>query len=330
MRRSALPRVVIGAVISVVFLGLVVSRVDLGAVLAALRGASPALMAVALLVLVADLFTRAWRWQLLLAALVPVPPPIRRAAAYLTIGFMANAVLPARLGDVARAYLAGTAFGAARLATLGTVVVERVSDGLAMVLLAVISGLLVVSDLAPQLRDLELAAVALGVAGTVGLVVLWVALRRGPLARTRLATVARGLLERVATGAAAFRTPAGALRIVAITALAATTGTAIWFIVTAAVGIPLTPAQAILVSSGTALSLAIPAAPSSLGTFEFVGVLILGSFGATNEVALAAILLVRLSTTIPMALVGLLVTWATHLRPGAIVEAAEAAGAAEG
>jgi hypothetical protein len=38
-------------------------------------------------------------------------------------------------------------------------------------------------------------------------------------------------------------------------------------------------------------------------------------------VGLATILLVRLVTTVPMALIGLVVTWATHLRPSAMFAA---------
>ncbi len=323
MRRDALPRVLLGALISVVFLALVISRVDLPAVGAALGHANPALMAAALGVLVVDLLLRAFRWRVLLAALVPSPPSLRGAAAYLTIGFMANAVLPARLGDVARAYLAGAAFGTARLATLGTVLIERVSDGLMMVLLAALSSVLVVSGVAAELRDLQVAAILLVIAGFVGLGVLLVALRSGPLARTRPGMLAAALVGRLGTGAAALRTPRGAATVVGATAAAALSATVIWALVLAAVGLTLSPQQVLLVCSGTALSLAIPAAPSSLGTFEYVGVLILTSFGATAEVALAAIVLFRLSTTIPMALVGLVVMWATHLRPGALVEAAD-------
>ncbi len=316
--RRALPRLVVGLLISVAFLALVLTRVDLAQVGRALGDASPALLVLALAVVAFDLMIRAFRWRVLLAAIVPNPPSILRAASYLTIGFMANSILPARLGDVARAYLAGAAFGAARLATFGTVMVERVSDGLIMVILAVLSSLLVVS--LAELRDLQAQALIVVAAGFAGLGLLVVAIRRGPLARTRAGTVVRGLLDRLGAGARALRTLRGAALVVGATAAAAITASIVFAIVAGAVGLTLSPQQVVLLASGTALSLAIPAAPSSIGTFEFVGVLILTAFGATAEVALAAIILVRLVTTVPLALVGLVVAWATHLRPSAMFE----------
>jgi uncharacterized protein (TIRG00374 family) len=258
----------------------------------------------------------------LLAAIVIRPPSVLRAASYLTIGFFANSLLPARLGDVARAYLAGTAFGAPRLATFGTVLVERVADGLTMVALVVLSSLLVVS--LAQLQALQAQALLLGALCAAGLALAWLALRRGPLARTRLGTIVRHFLGRMAAGAATLRTRRGAAIVLLTTLLAATTASLVSASVAAAVGLRLSPAQVVLFTSGIALSLAIPAAPSSLGTFEFAGVLILSSFGATPEVALATVLLVRLVTTVPLAIAGLVVTWATHLRPTTLFATAAA------
>ena len=324
MPRGSLPRLLLGLLVSVAFLALVLARVDLAEVGTALRRANAGLLLLALGVVAVDVLVRAFRWRVLLGAIVPNPPGVLRAAAYLTIGYMANAMLPARLGDVARAYLAGTAFGAARLATFGTVLVERVSDGLMMVAVALVASVLVIS--VAQLHELQVQALVLVVGGLAVLGVLWLALRGGPLAATRIGAVARDLLGRLAAGAAALRTARGAMLVIGATAGAAVTSAVAWGVVIAAVGLSLAPEQVLLVSSATALSMAIPAAPSSLGPFEFVGVLVLTGFGATPEVGLAAVLLVRLVTTVPTALVGLVVTWATHLRPGALFNAGSSEG----
>jgi uncharacterized protein (TIRG00374 family) len=308
--------------ISAAFLALVIGRVDLAQVAAALGAASPGVLLLALGVMAIDLLVRASRWRALLAGFVPEPPGVLRAASYLTIGFFANSLLPARLGDVARAYLAATAFRGPRLATFGTVLVERVADGLTMVALVLISSLIVVS--LAELRELQAQALLLGVLGATGFAVAWLALWRGPLARTRVGTALREFLARMAAGAAILRRPRGIAVVLGTTLLAATTASLVSGLVAAAVGLALSPAQVVLFTSGIALSLAIPAAPSSLGTFEFVGVLILTSFGATAEVGLATVLLVRLVTTVPLALVGLVVTWATHLRPAALFSTAAA------
>ena len=85
-----------------------------------------------------------------------------------------------------------------------------------------------------------------------------------------------------------------------------------------AVGVNLSPIQTVLFLSGIALSLAIPAAPGAIGTYEFVGVAIITGLGYTPEQGLATILLMRIITTFPPALIGLVSIWALHVRPDAI------------
>jgi uncharacterized membrane protein YbhN (UPF0104 family) len=79
--------------------------------------------------------------------------------------------------------------------------------------------------------------------------------------------------------------------------------------ISVAVGLTLSPVQAALVMGGLALSTAIPAAPGSLGTYEFVGVAILTSIGVAPEAALATILLVHAMALLLPALLGLATTW---------------------
>jgi hypothetical protein len=81
-----------------------------------------------------------------------------------------------------------------------------------------------------------------------------------------------------------------------------------------AVGLHLTPLQAAFAMSWIALSTAIPAAPGSVGTYEFVGVSALTMLGQDPASALAAVILLHAIGTVPVAIVGLVTTWALHLR----------------
>ena len=104
-RRSAILRLLIGLAISAVFLALTLSRVNLAEVGAAIAAASPAWLLVALGIVIVDVLLRALRWQFLLHG-VPgagTKPPYRLAVGYLMIGFTANAILPARLGELTNA-----------------------------------------------------------------------------------------------------------------------------------------------------------------------------------------------------------------------------------
>ncbi len=86
---------------------------------------------------------------------------------------------------------------------------------------------------------------------------------------------------------------------------------------------PRSPPQVVLFLSGIALSLAIPAAPGAIGTYEFVGKTIIVTLGFSAEQGLATILLMRLLTTVPPALAGLISLVVLHVRPSSIVHAAE-------
>src|SRR5207237_10222978 len=108
----------------------------------------------------------AFRWHVLL----PTNPnvPVRFVFCYLMIGYMMNAIIPLRLGDLVRAYLLGRRHGIAVSTTLSTVVVERIFDVVAIVVI----GLLVstVLDL-PPLVIVGLRTFAF--AGLVGLSILF-------------------------------------------------------------------------------------------------------------------------------------------------------------
>jgi uncharacterized membrane protein YbhN (UPF0104 family) len=325
-RRRDLGRFLAGLVISLAFLAVTLSRVDLGRAVAAIADAAPGWLAAAVLLVVADLAIRARRWQVLLRGAdgAPTLAPYRLAFGYLSIGYLANAVLPARLGDVARAVLAGKAFRMPRLAVFGTIMIERVSDGLTMLALAALSGL-VVAGIA-EAGALTTYGVAFAVGGTVVALAGWLILSRSAVARTGAGAAVTSIVQRLSAGGGALREVWSAAGYLALTATAATTAVLVTWTVAQAVGVRLGPFQVVLFLSLIALSLAIPAAPGSIGTYEFVGLTVLTSLGYSPEQGLATILLMRLVSTFPPALAGLVSAWVIHVRPQTILASADAQG----
>lgn len=323
-RSSSLVRLLFGVVISAVFLWLTLSQVDLERVAEAIGAAAPAGLAAALLILTVDLFLRALRWRVLLLGVdgAAVRPSYRLTYGYLMLGFAANFVLPARLGDVARAVLAAGTFRAPRLAIFGTVMIERVSDGLTMLVLAIVSSLVVAS--ASELHDVTGYAVLVAAGGLSAGVLGWVVISRSALASTRIATAISGVVRRLSAGAGALRRVRSALSFAGLTAVLASTAILVAFAVLRSVGVNLSPIETVLFLSGIALSLAIPAAPGSIGTYELVGKTIIIGLGYTPEQGVAAILLMRIITTFPPALMGLVAAWLLHVRPDAIARSTEA------
>jgi hypothetical protein len=317
-RRGAL-RLIAGAGISALFLVLTVSRVDLVEVGAALGRVQFGILVLALPVIGVELVLRSLRWQRLLLPLAPIP--LRRSVAYLLIGYFANSLLPARLGDVARAFLAGRAFGVGRLAALGTIVVERLADGVFILAAVVVFGAVVVGG-----ASLATTALAVGGAGVGGLLALAIALRwlrHSSGGRVRSALGA--FVERVLAGVAVVRAPGVAVATAMLTVAAFAASVTTFVIVAGAAGGGLTLAQCVLVMGGLALSTSIPAGPGSIGTYEFVGLSIMVALGLTPETALAIAVLVHLVATLPLAIGGLGAIWQLHFRFSEIAEDAEPA-----
>ena len=308
--RSQAVRLLLGLAISGLFLAVTISRVDIGETLVALASASPLGVGLAIVLVVVELAMRAVRWRFLLAPVARVP--FRSAFNYLNIGYFANTLLPARLGDGARAFLAGRSFGVSALATFGSIVVERVMDAGVILLVVLGAGAFVArgSDVAGGAGVIAAAAVlGLAVLGLVGIAVV----RSGLLAHSHLRIV-RSILERLAEGGRALRSRAGIVVALFLTVAPFAVGVCTFGAISTALGLRLDPATWALILGVLALSTAVPAAPGSLGTYEFVGVTALAALGVAPSQALAATVLVHVVATLPPALLGLAATLVLHVR----------------
>src|SRR5207247_73618 len=109
-----------------VAIALILGQVDLARTADVLATAAPVWVGLMLALTFTDLLFRAWRWQRLLAPIHHVP--YLRTLGYLGIGYFANNLLPARLGELVRSHYLGDREGISRATTLGTLFVERVVD----------------------------------------------------------------------------------------------------------------------------------------------------------------------------------------------------------
>lgn len=108
-------------------------QANLGDVWREIRAAEPWGLVMALVMTGLTYVLRALRWQYMLQAIGPT----RFSVAFRTtvIGFAANAVLPARVGEVLRPYLLARREGLAITATFATIILERLLDLLTVLLL---------------------------------------------------------------------------------------------------------------------------------------------------------------------------------------------------
>ena len=270
-------------------------------------------MAVAAVVAPLQVWIRGRRWWYLFPP-GSNPPGITPA---MMIGYMANNVLPLRAGEVVRVYVVArrwAAVGAGGRAhpfwtTLATLIVERVLDSLAVVLILAVLILLV-----PVPRFLEIAALvvlAIDLAGVTMLIALVTAPQVCARLITRLAARWPSLQRRALTAFETFvhgldgiRTPSHAVPLVAWTILVWLAPAFAAWTVLMALDLHLRLAAPWAVLAFVGLGVSIPSAPGYVGVFHAAAVLAVGLFGVPRPAAVGYALLFHASQIVPITLVG--------------------------
>jgi uncharacterized protein (TIRG00374 family) len=309
MSRNAILRATLGIAISVAAVWILLSSVNIGQAFDVLRTASPAWIGLMLVATTIDVGSRGARWRALLAPIAPLP--YRRVLAYTYLGYLANNVLPARLGELYRSHALGEGEHLSRTTILGTVVVERVVDTVMVVAIASIAVLVL------SARGTMTNAVLLGLA-LVSLLVIVLALgitaHRLPGAERAGAIIARWprvleLARRLREGLAVAGRPRTLAAALAFSALAWVASIGTFLVAGQAVGVQLTLAQGALLTSGVALVSIIPAGPGYVGTFELTAVTIATGFGVPRDSAFAMGLLVHAVILLTTSVGGVIAAW---------------------
>lgn len=118
----------LGIVISIIFLYLAFRQIKLGQIIAAFEKANYFLLIIGLFLYLLGYLIRSIRWHYLLLPIKSIPR--RCLFPIFVMGFTVNNIFPARLGEFVRAYLVGTKEGITKSGSLATIVMERIFDGL--------------------------------------------------------------------------------------------------------------------------------------------------------------------------------------------------------
>lgn len=308
-------QLVIGVFISLAFLWLALRGLNLGAFWQAVRGAQYFWLLPGIGVYFLAVWLRAWRWHYLLAPLKPVPTyeifPIT------AIGYMGNNVYPARAGEVLRAVILKRHHGISISASLATILVERIFDGVVMLAfvffnLPELARLTHDSGIVGNIQQVVLGGTALFL-GALLLFLLaamfperTMALSRALLRYAPLALQKRllPLLERFLGGLTFLRSPFHVL-MVFLTSLGIwllETGK-YWFVMYA---FPFhVPFYALMLMNGVVnLATTIPSAPGYIGTFDAPGIAVLRAYGVEQSLATGYTLVLHVALWLPITLLG--------------------------
>jgi uncharacterized protein (TIRG00374 family) len=311
-------KVWLGVAVSAVLLWVAVRGVSLDEVLHELRQVRVAWLVPVLVSIFVRFWLTAIRWQLLLRPVKQVG--VHRLFAVTMIGFMANNVLPARLGEFVRAYALGRSEALPPSLPFATIVIERIFDGFTL-LLFLVGGLSFLQASRTLLWAAGFTGVLyLGVLG--GLVVLRTGRGLGLLTGTldrlpdRLGRTGRRLLESFRAGLDVL----GDARALLLTALMSIL---IWVVNAAGVeamfrafSLELPLYASFLLLGVIAVALVLPSAPGYVGPFQVGTVQGLALVGVTQDTALSLSIVYHLANYIPITIVGLAYLSALNLTLG--------------
>jgi uncharacterized protein (TIRG00374 family) len=261
-------------------------------------------------------WVRAWRWHYLLGPIKQIPT--REIFPIVTIGYMGNNVYPARAGEVLRAVVLKRKQGISVSASLATIIVERIFDGVVMLAFVFLN--------LPELAKLtsssgfvgniqQVAVIGTGVFLSALVVFLLaamfphVAMRVGlwfifRLIPNRLQERVIKLSNKFLDGLASLRSPFNSLMVFLTSVIIWLLETGKYWFVMHAFDFSVSFFTLMLMNGIVNLATTIPSAPGYIGTFDAPGIAVLTAYGVEHSVAAGYTLVLHVALWLPITLLG--------------------------
>ncbi|MCE5207768.1 MAG: flippase-like domain-containing protein [Chloroflexi bacterium] len=261
-------------------------------------------------------WARSWRWHYLLR-------PIKKISTasmfpIVTIGYMGNNIYPARAGEVLRAVVLKRHEGVPVSASLATIIVERIFDGVVMLAFVFLN----LPELARLTQDSgflgNIQQLALwGSALFFGALLIFLAAAMFPLVTERIANklidkvipakwrdALKGFTNRFLSGLIALRSPWNILMIFATSVVIWLLETGKYWFIMHAFPFKVSFFALMLMNGIVNLATTIPSAPGYIGTFDLPGIALLTAYGVPKEIATGYTLLLHAALWLPITLLG--------------------------
>jgi glycosyltransferase 2 family protein len=311
----------LGILISAVFLYFSLRGLQLGEFWQVLRTANYWWLIPGVGVYFIGVWVRAWRWHYMLRPLKKIPT--NTMFPIVTIGYMGNNIYPARAGEVLRAAVLKQRQGVPISASLATVVIERIFDGVVM-LAFVFVNLPELARLTQNSGVIPGIVIPIPELAVIGALVFFGALVAFVLAAMfpritekivdwlvahfvpeRFKKPTRDVSLRFLSGLEALRSPLDALMIFFTTVIIWLLETGkYWFVMHAFPEINVSFFTLMLMNGIVNLATTIPSAPGYIGTFDGPGIAILGAYGVPQAAATSYTLVLHVALWLPITLLG--------------------------
>ncbi|MGZ9222865.1 MAG: lysylphosphatidylglycerol synthase transmembrane domain-containing protein [Anaerolineales bacterium] len=306
----------LGVLISILFIWLALRGLQLEEFWDAVKQANYIWLLPGIGVYFIGVWVRAWRWHYLLGPIKKIPTA--RMFPITTIGYMGNNIYPARAGEVLRAVILKRKEGVSVSASLATIIVERIFDGVVMLAFVFVN--------LPELAKLT------GASGFVGniqqVAIIGTGIFIGALAVFLLAamfpqTTAKvgfwfifrlvpkryherilSLMNKFLDGLASLRSPFNVLMVFFTSVLIWLLETGKYWFVMHAFDFSVSFFALMLMNGIVNLATTIPSAPGYIGTFDAPGIAVLTAYGVEHSVAAGYTLVLHVALWLPITLLG--------------------------
>lgn len=327
----------IGLIVSVALLAWVLHRINLREVWTYAQHANPLLLLLTVVVATVTFPIRTLRWQLILRDPHDQRLPFVPLWHATTIGFMANNLLPARAGEVARAYVASRQLPVRFSTAFVSIVVERVFDGLIML------ALMTVAIVAPSFpahaavggRSLSTIATSLALLFAVVLLIALLVANKPRFWLVAIERMSRRFLpvpiadrivrtsDGIVAGLLPLKNPARFLGVVLWSLVLWLKNALAFWTCFKAFGLPLPFEAAFLLQGIIGFGVAVPSTPGFVGIFEAAALITLGFYGVDSSLAASYALTYHVTTFIPITLLGFWSLSRLHLKLREVGKAAQ-------
>ena len=322
----------LGVVISIGFMYWALSKLEWSDLWDAIRIANYWWLIPGIGVYFIGVWVRAWRWHYLLGPIKKIPTSTMFPIT--TIGYMGNNIYPARAGEVLRAVILKRKEGVSVSASLATIIVERIFDGVVMLAFVFVN----LSELAKLTGSSgfvgniqQVAVIGTGVfLGALAVfllaamfphrtmkIALWLLDHFAPKRlHTRLISITNKFLD----GLASLRSPFNVLMVFFTSVIIWLLETGKYWFVMHAFDFTVSFFALMLMNGIVNLATTIPSAPGYIGTFDAPGIAVLTAYGVDQATAAGYTLTLHVALWLPITLLGAYylaregITWSDSLR----------------
>ncbi len=324
-------QLLLGIAVSAVFLYLALRGLNLGEMWSHIKTADYWWLIPGVAVYFVGVWARTWRWHYMLRAIKPIP--LGRLFPVVCIGYMGNNIYPARIGELLRAYVLRRKEGVSISASLATIIVERIFDGVIMLLFVFIGLGLPLGGTVPDNLRKYVILISLLFFGALAIffviaaspkraqmVYIWVIDRLVP---ARFREPVRGFADRFMEGLYFLRSGRDVAMIFFTSLVVWLAETCKYWFVMHAFDFSVSFFVLMLMNGVVNLATTFPSAPGYIGTFDTPGIGVLEAFKVNREVATAYTLVLHAALWFPITILGAYYMWRERLSWRDMSEAAQ-------